>query len=218
MACHYLGVSVSCGLTCAMASLVHTRKKALQVPYPTNSIYFCAVYSGLCTIAYLYPAVLCASKRLTRWHERALDSIGVTQPIRFWIWFLGVNATAFGAWCVISAMFWDPTFVCWDQLGEAPEWNPYLPSECDQLTNIWFYGIFIVFAIFGNLYIVVDEQIQIVLGKTGTFVEMHTLESPTSSMSIPPIPSRGGARSSRGVPQKQTSLSPQQDIRFYMGE
>ncbi|KAJ3072633.1 hypothetical protein HDU98_003211 [Podochytrium sp. JEL0797] len=166
MACHYAFIGISCGLVCGMATIVHIQKKQeMGVAYTSNSILMCAVYSGFSTIGWLLPALLCVSKSLDKWNQKCWDTWGLPQKGRFWCWFLGINSTSLACWCVITTLFWDPTWVCWIDLGEGADLNPYKNNLCDQLTNIWFYGVFIVLAIFVNLYLVVDEQLTVQFSK-----------------------------------------------------
>ncbi|KAJ3018509.1 UNVERIFIED_CONTAM: hypothetical protein HDU68_011129 [Siphonaria sp. JEL0065] len=82
-------------------------------------------------------------------------------------------------------------FIAWCEkykypmMGEGAELNPYEGGLCNQLTNIWFYAIFVVLAIFVNLYLVVDEQlnIQFTKGEDNEIDEMNLVDHPYKDLS-----------------------------------
>ncbi|KAJ3122083.1 hypothetical protein HK100_012133 [Physocladia obscura] len=162
MAMHYGFIAISCGLVCGMAAQVAITKKTQDgVTYEMDSIMMTAVSAGLSTVAWFVPTLLCAVPALDRAFQRFFDRIRFVQKSRFWVWFLLVNGGSFCLWTVITTLFWDVTWVCWIDLGDGAELNPYESDVCDQLTNIWFYSVFVVGAIFINLYLVVDEQMKL---------------------------------------------------------
>ncbi|KAJ3099831.1 hypothetical protein HK100_004827 [Physocladia obscura] len=126
-----------------------------------DSILMTAIFAGISTAAWLVPTFLCAVPVLDRAFQAFWDRHRVSQKMRFWVWYLFVNAGSLALWSVITTLFWDVTWVCWVDLGDGAELNPYESDVCDQLTNIWFYAVFVVAAIFVNLYLVVDEQMQV---------------------------------------------------------
>ncbi|KAJ3099832.1 hypothetical protein HK100_004828 [Physocladia obscura] len=162
MAMHYGFIAISCGLVCGMAAQVAITKKTQEgVAYEMDSIMMTAVSAGLSTFAWFVPTFLCAVPALDRAFQRFFDRIRFVQKSRFWVWFLLVNGGSLCLWTVITTLFWDVTWVCWIDLGDGAELNPYESDVCDQLTNIWFYAVFVVGAIFINLYLVVDEQMKL---------------------------------------------------------
>ncbi|KAJ3016986.1 UNVERIFIED_CONTAM: hypothetical protein HDU68_011917 [Siphonaria sp. JEL0065] len=181
MAMHFGFIAISCALVCGMAALVHIQKRQEDgVSYTSPSILMTAIYSGISTFGWLFPTVFCASKSLDRANQNVWDHLGVKQKARFWFWFLAMNSTSLIMWSVITTLFWDVTWVCWIGKGEGAELNPYEGGLCNQLTNIWFYAIFVVLAIFVNLYLVVDEQLNIhfTKGEDNEIDEMNLVDHP----------------------------------------
>ncbi|KAJ3348899.1 hypothetical protein HDU83_000955 [Entophlyctis luteolus] len=161
MSLHYAFIAISAGLVCGMAAQVAiTKKTKAGVTYDFDSILLTAIYTGLSTPVWLLASVFCVWKGAYAANERFWDRVKVTRKIRFWWWFLIINATSLAMWAVITTLFWDVTWVCWIGLGSGADLNPYEPDVCDQLTNIWFYAAFVALGVFANLYMIVDDNMK----------------------------------------------------------
>ncbi|KAI9350841.1 hypothetical protein BDR26DRAFT_851619 [Obelidium mucronatum] len=169
-----------------MATLVIVQHRVeIGVSYTAPSILMTAIYTGLSTFAWIVPTVLCASQSIDRAHQALWDRLGVNQKKRFWFWFLMINSTSLIMWSVITTLFWDVTWVCWIGRGEGAELNPYEGGLCNQLTNIWFYAIFVVLAVFVNLFLVVDEQLGVQYTKGEDKGETDSVSSEYGLTSVP---------------------------------
>ncbi|KAI8616488.1 hypothetical protein BC830DRAFT_1080568 [Chytriomyces sp. MP71] len=162
-ACHFSFLAVTSALVAAMGALVAIQnRQEAGVTYTMASIMATTIYLIFSTVVWIFSVILCLSPTVNHGHERFWDSIGVNQSMRFWIWFLVINVTCFAMWVVITTLFWDVTWVCWMGKGQGADLNPFQENLCDQLTNIWFYGIFNICAVAGNLWLIVDEQIAVI--------------------------------------------------------
>ncbi|KAJ3400683.1 hypothetical protein CcCBS67573_g05217 [Chytriomyces confervae] len=163
MACHFSFLAVTSALVAGMAGQVAIQNKHENGVYFTqNSILATFIYLVFSTAIWVYSAIICMFQAVDEGNQSFWDYVGVNQKRRFWFWFLGVNGTSFAMWVVITTLFWDVTWVCWIGKGEGAEINPYSGGVCNQLTNIWFYAIFNVIAVFINFWLVVEDQLVLV--------------------------------------------------------